>query len=89
MIAIALAGCASDRKFSQSDFDKISDKCGLPRSTLNLRGKDELQLQPPLDAKYEAVDCILKELKKANYPLKMGFVGNELYKEEASNAQAH
>jgi hypothetical protein len=56
---------------------------------------DDLSFAPPLDAKYEAVECALKGIK--NLPgitTKMGFVGNERYgnfdeafQPEANNAQ--
>ena len=60
--------------------DRIADKCGLPRSTFNLVGTEELHVAPPADAKYESVDCALAELKKSDIPFAMGFVGNEAYK---------
>lgn len=75
--------CAAKAEISQANFDAIADKCDLPRSALQLRGGDELLIQPTQDAKFEAIDCALKELKAANYPVKMGFVGNEIYREEA------
>ncbi|MDO7833777.1 hypothetical protein Q4610_01845 [Sphingobium sp. HBC34] len=80
---VLFSGCAAKGELAQSQFDAIADKCGLPRSALKLHGKDELQFQPPQDAKYEAVDCTLTELKAIKLPMKMGFVGNELYREEA------
>jgi hypothetical protein len=80
---ILVVGCAAKAGLTQSQFDAIADKCGLPRTALKLHGKDELQFQPPQDAKYEAVDCTLTELKAIKFPMKLGFVGNELYQEEA------
>jgi len=80
---VLVSGCAATTELAQSQFDAIADKCGLPRSALKLRGKDELQFQPPQDTKYEAVDCTLTELKAIKFPIKIGFVGNELYPEEA------
>lgn len=50
---------------------------------MKLHGKDELQLQPPRDVKYEAVECTFHEFKAIKLPLNLGFVGNELYPEEA------
>ncbi len=76
-------GCAANAGLTQSQFDVIADKCGLPRSSMTLHGKDELQLQPPRDAKYEAVECTLTELKAIKLPLNLGFVGYETYPEEA------
>lgn len=39
-------------------------------------------MQPPADAKYESVDCMLSEVKKSGFPFKLGFVGNEYYSNE-------
>jgi 16S rRNA C967 or C1407 C5-methylase (RsmB/RsmF family) len=61
----------------------ITQRCGLPEDSLQLSGTDDLHVRPPVDAKYESVDCALAELKKANMPLKMGFVGNEVYANES------
>ncbi|MEA3009855.1 MAG: hypothetical protein QOJ91_1547 [Sphingomonadales bacterium] len=58
---------------------EISRKCGLPASVFKLIGTDELHIQPSPDEKYERLDCALIELKNANLPLKLGFVGNETY----------
>jgi hypothetical protein len=76
-------GCVAKAELTQSQFDAIADKCGLPRSAMKLHGKDELQFQPPHDAKFQAVDCTLNELKAIKLPMKMGFVGYETYTEEA------
>ena len=51
---------------------------------LKLEGTDRLLIQPLPTEKYEHVDCALSELKKANLPLKMGFVGNEAYSNESN-----
>jgi|tagenome__1003787_1003787.scaffolds.fasta_scaffold20930879_2 hypothetical protein len=59
--------------------NKIADKCGLARSTFKLVGNDELHILPDLKAPYERLDCALSELRKANLPVKMGFIGNEYY----------
>jgi len=61
----------------QQILDRIADTCGLARSTFKLNGDDDLHIQPDPNAKYESVDCALTALKKANMPVKMGFVGNE------------
>jgi len=62
--------------------DDISRKCGLPKSIFKLVGTDELHIQPSPDEKYERVDCALSELRKSDLPLKIGFVGNEVYPTE-------
>jgi hypothetical protein len=59
--------------------EKIAADCRLPATTLKLVGAEDLRLQPPPDAGYEHVDCVLKALKKTDFPQKMGFVGNETY----------
>jgi hypothetical protein len=61
----------------QEVLDRIADTCGLARSTFKLNGDDDLHIQPDPDAKYERVDCALTELKKANMPVKGGFIRNE------------
>jgi hypothetical protein len=63
----------------QAILDGIAKKCGLPPSTFKRIGADKLQFQPRPDAQYERVGCALTELKRANLPLKLGFVGNESY----------
>lgn len=66
----------------QATLNQIADKCGLPRSSLRLVGDDELHMQPPADARYESVDCMLSEVRSSGLPLKLGFVGNEYYANE-------
>jgi hypothetical protein len=67
----------------------ITSKCGLPGSALKLEGTEELHVQPPPDASYGKVECLLTELKKANLPVNIGFVGNEAYQSEDKNAPPH
>ncbi len=91
LVAFGFAGCherpphrpATIHDQRQAVLDGIADKCGLTRSTFKLVGNDELHVQPSPDAQYERVDCALTELKKANMPVKMGFVGNEYVAENA------
>jgi hypothetical protein len=88
-----LAGCAQaapparhDVRFERiARLERIATGCGLPARTLTLKGKDQLHFQPPSDARYEDVDCVLTALKKTDMPVKMGFVGNETY--ETGNQQ--
>lgn len=67
---------ASDPRLAQ--VAAITDRCGLPRSTLQLRG-DELELKLPAGARYGAIDCMLREIRAAGLDLStaIGFVGNE------------
>jgi len=58
---------------------RIAAACRLPDSALELIGTEELQFRPPPDASYQSLDCVFRQLKRADLPLKMGFVGNEAY----------
>jgi hypothetical protein len=89
LILIAAAGCQNhapqqpslhDQR--QAKLDEIADKCGLARNTFKLIGDRDLHIQPDSDAKYEQVDCGLTELRKANLPVNMGFIGSEYYSNE-------
>ena len=55
---------------------KIAKRCGTPPGWVSVAGKDEVHIQPPPDADYSKVDCVLKELQPKSR-LKLGFVGNE------------
>ncbi len=59
------------------------DRAGL-RSLLQQVGAasrpPELQFEPDPEARYEVVDGVLAEIKRANIP-SMGFVGNERYRD--------
>lgn len=63
----------------QQILDRIADECGLPRTVFDLREHREVYIKTPFDAKYESIDCALKEIKKSGVPFKMGFIGNEAY----------
>jgi hypothetical protein len=62
--------------------ETVAAKCRLPRSTFQLKDAEQVYFQPPADARYEDVDCALRELKKSPFPLKLGFVGNEAFRED-------
>jgi len=66
----------------QAALNQIADKCGVPRSTFDLVGDEDLHIQARADEKYERVECALTELKRSNLPVKMGFIGNEYYSNE-------
>ncbi|WP_034161203.1 hypothetical protein [Sphingomonas sp. ERG5] len=68
-----------------ASLNAISDKCGLPQSALKLEGEDDLHFQPPATSSFKSVDCALAELKKAKFPMKMGFIGNESYRDEGNS----
>jgi hypothetical protein len=71
-----------------SQIAAIADRCGLPHSSLRLNG-DQLTFQPPQDARFESVDCMLREVRSAGLDLStaIGFVGNEYYS-RGENVQA-
>lgn len=83
MIAIAALLGAPDfatrpklAHLSNQQLSAISSKCETPRSWLRYSRSGELHLRPSRTAKYQKVDCILRELKlRAAEPI--GFVGNE------------
>lgn len=87
LFAAAVAACARSvpsipnavRAERMAQLEKIAADCRLPATTLKLVGTEDLRVQPPPDAEYEQVDCVLKALKKTDFPQKMGFVGNESY----------
>ena len=73
----ALAPVPPERA-TQPQLNRIADKCGMPRKSLKLWGQGQVHFKPSKTAKYEAVDCVLAELKTAYYPsVDLGFVGNE------------
>ena len=82
---VASAGCAGEpaapslREQRLAALHEIAARCGFPDSVLELEGDDDLHVRPPPDSPYERVDCLLKALKKADMPVKMGFVGNEAH----------
>ena len=66
----------------QQALNRIADQCRLARATFELIGDDELHVKPEPTARYQSVDCALQKLKESKLPVKMGFVGNEIYAPE-------
>ena len=66
-------------EYRQGVLNEIADRCGLSRTTFDLRGDDELHFKPEPTAEYSKVDCGLRMIKKSGIPYKMGFVGNEAF----------
>jgi hypothetical protein len=66
------------RSERRARLDEIARGCGFPVETLKLVGREDLHIQPPPDASYESLDCLLTRLKRVDFPLKMGFVGSEV-----------
>jgi hypothetical protein len=78
---LAMSACTQKPKAvgDQATLNAIADRCGLARSTFDLRANRDLHFKPPAGSKYEAVDCALREIQKSGIPFKMGFIGNEAY----------
>ena len=75
---IGITGCAasSDAQVTQESMDRITSECGLPSSAIVLQPDGEVRLQPPPDATYVQVDCMLRKTRGANIR-NLGLVGNE------------
>ena len=84
--AVLLLACATNNvswdKLNKDQrsaaLDQISVECGIARSTFILHGGEELEIKPDPGARYESVDCALKQLIAYRVD-KMGFVGNEAF----------
>jgi len=89
--ATLLASCTQGVSVEarRAELGRIADTCGLPRSSLTLDG-DRARFEPPLQARYEVVDCVLTKLRQSGLArdLPMGFVGNEAPDTKAGNAKA-
>src|SRR3954470_5174603 len=90
--AASLGGCAKApapqkdiRAAHLAKLDAMGRKCGYPRSEWTLVETEELHLKPDPNERYEAVDCMLREIKRSHIPFDLGFVGNEAY--EPGNSQ--
>lgn len=62
----------------------VEAKCEIKHSTLKLGSDNQVIVTPSADEKYEAVDCLVRELKKPQFAnhIKFGFVGNEMHPRE-------
>ncbi len=67
---------------TQAKLDVMSDACRAPRKWLKHLGGEEIAFQPSPRAKFDKVDCLLKQLRESMIPMKLGFVGNEQVPEE-------
>jgi hypothetical protein len=67
---------------TQAMLDDVLKQCDWRKKDgfVGLIAEDELQFQPDPKADYERVDCVLNGIRP--YAPKMGFVGNEAYREE-------
>jgi hypothetical protein len=91
-LLLASTSCAQgdSTQARAAELTRIADACGLPRASLTLHA-GQVRFQPPLDARYEAVDCALTRLRQSGLvrDIPMGFVGNEAPEVKADNAQTH
>jgi hypothetical protein len=92
VLLIASAACSNGgpMRTREAELTRIADACSLPRASLTLDA-GRVRFQPPLDARYEAVDCALTRLRQSGLvrDIPMGFVGNEAPEVKADNAQTH
>ncbi|WP_126002212.1 hypothetical protein [Sphingomonas sp. ABOLE] len=61
----------------QARLDQMSAVCRTPKKWLQQVGGEQVQFKPSPKARYEQVDCLLKQLRESIVPMKLGFVGNE------------
>ena len=90
-MAVALiiaSGCNAAPPAGQASPDEAEARrlerlCQLPEGTVRLIGDDQMTLQPPRDAQYQNVDCLLRELRNSKLRSRdLGFVGNEAFSTE-------
>lgn len=55
---------------------QIANECGSPQNWVTVFDKAEVRFQPPPDAEYGKLVCVLGEIRKTS-GAKFGFVGNE------------
>ncbi len=79
-LSVMLSACATaqveGRAERRAQLDAIAATCGLPSRMLHLTGSNELLFRPDPETSYEAVSCVIAELRKTDIPMKMGFVAN-------------
>jgi hypothetical protein len=54
----------------------VSEKCNLPADRFQIQEEGRLALSPQPNDSYQAVDCVLRELRLIGP--NVGFIGNEL-----------
>jgi hypothetical protein len=69
-------------QISQRQLDAMSAACRTPRKWLKHNGGEYVQFKPSRKARYEQVDCLLKQLRESAVPMNLGFVGNAEAPEE-------
>lgn len=86
---LLLMGCAkspgaSEAEELRSRLAAIEAQCGLRHIKLELGADNEVTIAPALNEKYEAIDCLLRELRKPEIAdrIKLGFIGNEAIAQE-------
>jgi hypothetical protein len=53
-----------DVRLSKEDRRAISRECDVPRRWLRLRADGIVRFRPPARARYEQVDCVIRELRR-------------------------
>jgi hypothetical protein len=59
--------------------EAMGRKCGYKQTGWTLVGTDELRLRPDPNERFEAFECLYREIRKSRIPFRIGFVGNEAY----------
>lgn len=83
-----LAGCATSPTEPEAGglkaaLARVETQCQIKHSTLKLSSDNQVTIAPSADEKYEAIDCLIRELKKPEFAdIKLGFVGNEAFATE-------
>ncbi|UZK66819.1 hypothetical protein [Sphingomonas sp. M1-B02] len=81
LLAFTLLASGQETKpqpeISQARLDEMSVACRTPRKWLKHLAGEQVQFRPSPKARYEQVDCLLKQLRESAVPMKLGFVGNE------------
>jgi len=85
---LVLTACATEPAASKFEglktrLARVEAQCGVKPGTLGLEADNRVTLMPSPNEKYEAIDCVFRELKKPEFAdIKLGFVGNEAYAAE-------
>lgn len=77
VIGMLVVSTAANAENWQALPKRIAKHCKTPPEWISITRQNEVYLQPPPDADYSKVDCILMELRKRG-GIKLGFVGNEV-----------
>ncbi|MEA3063394.1 MAG: hypothetical protein QOJ94_3175 [Sphingomonadales bacterium] len=80
LLLLLAAGPRSDvRAAHLAQLEAMGRKCGYRRSGWELLGTIGLRIQPHPHERFEALECMLREIDRSRVRFKVGFVGNEAY----------